>query len=425
MSRGNGSRWFYCYVPHGMSGGATSALIPLFAYGLGGTVAEVGIIAAATSIASVPAFILWGGLSDRLGRRKVFLLIGFLGSAVSFVAMAASTTMSQFYLANLLIGFLGAASGPVGAVLVMETAERKQWPARLALLSRISGVGWVVGLLLGIAWLTIGPRLVGEVGAMRALFVIGAALALLSALLATNWLAEPRERVERRDIPLVDIHFRVERVKYLPMRLLHFLDPRDHREGRARLSGSLKVYLASVFLMFSGFTAFYGFFPIFLKEAYALSSPEIFAVFIASQVTSAVFYPRVGRWIGDRGSRPVQLYACLGRSLLFPAFFFVSLLGLPRSSLFGASLLLHAGVGLCWAMINVAGSTLVSRLAPQGGRAEALGAYNAMQGFGSIVGPLLGGLVAGVYGFGWAVGASVAFVLAGSGVLAAHRVSEK
>src|SRR6266508_1236646 len=94
MDRPRSSRWFYSYLPQGIAGGATSALIPLFAYGLGGSLSDVGIIAAATSIASVPAFMLWGSLSDRLGRRKIFLLIGFLGNTVSFVFMAASRTLS-------------------------------------------------------------------------------------------------------------------------------------------------------------------------------------------------------------------------------------------------------------------------------------------------------------------------------------------
>lgn len=425
MAQANGSRWFYCYVPHGMAGGATSALIPLFAYALGGSLAEVGIIAAATSIASVPAFVLWGVLSDRLGRRKIFLLVGFVGSAVSFLGMAVSFTMAEFYLANLLIGFLGAASGPVGAVLVMETSNRKQWPSRLALLSRVSGVGWVVGLVLGVAWLSIGPRLVGEVGAMRALFVIGSALGTLAAFLAAAWLAEPAQRVERRSIQLVDIHFRVERVKFLPMRLLHYIDLRNHRVMGPRMSNALRRYLVSVFLLFSGFTAFYGFFPILLREAYGLTNPEVFAVFIASQVTSAAFYLRVGKWIADRGGRPLQLYASLGRAVLFPSFFLVTLVPLPWAGLFAAALLLHAGVGLCWAVINVAGSTLVSKLAPDNARAEALGAYNAMQGFGSILGPLLGGFVAYWFGYGAAIGASVAFILMGAGVLAANRFSER
>ena len=119
MDRTDGSHWFYSYLPQGVAGGATSTLIPLFAYALGGSLLTVGIIAAATSLASVPAFILWGSLSDRTARRKIFLLIGFLGSGLALFAMALCGTMSQFYLANLLAGFLGAASGPAGTVLLI------------------------------------------------------------------------------------------------------------------------------------------------------------------------------------------------------------------------------------------------------------------------------------------------------------------
>src|SRR3990170_3049516 len=128
----DGQRWFRAYLPNGMAGGATSPLIPLFTSRLGGSIAEVGIVAAAPSIASVPAFLLWGTWADRLGRRKPFLLIGFAGLAGSLLAMAFVQTISQLYLANLLMGFLAAASGPVGAILVMETAKREDWPSRFA-----------------------------------------------------------------------------------------------------------------------------------------------------------------------------------------------------------------------------------------------------------------------------------------------------
>lgn len=424
MAQGNNSRWFYSYLPQGMSGGATSTLIPLFAYTLGGNLAEVGIIAAATSIASVPAFVLWGFLSDHLGRRKVFLLLGFAGSAISFGVMAAVSTMRQFYLANLLLGFLGAAAAPVGAVLVMETAERRQWPSRLALMSRIGGIGWVAGLMLAVVWLLIGPAVVGEVGAMRALFFIGGALGLLAALLGAVWLAEPSDRVERRHVHLVDLHLHVERVKYLPIRLLHFLDPRNHHK-KGHFSRSLRLYLLSIFLLFSGFTAFYGFFPILLRQAYGLSNPQVFAVFIASQVASTVLYVRVGKWVTDRGGRPMLILGSLGRCALFPAVLVVAFLPISSVGLFGIALALHAAIGACWAIINVASTTIASRLAPETMRAEALGAFNAVQGFGAILGPLVGGFVALLSGYGPAIAASVAFIGGGTAILVANHFSER
>ncbi len=422
MAQGNGSKWFYSYLPQGIAGGATSPLIPLFAYALGASLGDVGVIAAATSVASVPAFMLWGSLSDRLKTRKAFLILGFLGTAVSFLAMALCFNLPEFYLANLLIGFLGAASAPVGAVLVMETSERTQWPSRLALISQLTGVGYIVGLSVGMVWLAIGPVILDTVSAMRGLFVIGAALGLLSGVLAGMWLVEPNVYLERRSIHLVDNLFRIERVKFLPMRMLHYLDFRNRKASK--LSRPLRTYLVTVFLLFSGFTAFYGFFPILLQQVYGLSESAVFAVYIASQVGSVTAYLRVGRWVQQRGSRRTQMYASLGRTLLFPSFLLVGLVSFSPAAILVGLLALHAAVGICWALINVSGSTLVSDLAPEDARAEAMGAYNAVQGFGSILGPLLGGFAAEFLGYGVGIGVSVAFILAGVAILAATRSLE-
>src|SRR5207244_3373168 len=232
MGRTDGSHWYYSYLPMGISGGATSTLIPLFAYALGGNLFHVGIIAAATSIASVPAFILWGGACDRRGRRKPFLLIGFLGSGIALLAMAASRTMSEFYLANLLAGFLGAASGPAGTVLLMETSKREDWPARLAIMSRMTATGWVAGLALGILWLAAGPDLVGRgLTSMRYLFAIGAALAFSAGFVVQVATREAAVRVDRKDVHLVDAHPRVERGRYLPTRIVHFVGPLTDSSG--------------------------------------------------------------------------------------------------------------------------------------------------------------------------------------------------
>src|SRR2546428_6041491 len=212
----NGQKWFYAYLPNGMAGGATSPLIPLFTRILGGSVADVGAVAAASSIASVPAFIGWGNLSDRLHRRKAFVLVGFLGTAVSLLVMGMSRNVPDFYLANLLAGVLGAASAPVGTVPILETTQREGWASRIAVFSRIGGIGWITGLVLGVAWLEVAP--LGESGEMRSLFVIGAALALLSGVLAWRWIGDPAETMERRKLDLIDLHWRGGKPPLFPPR---------------------------------------------------------------------------------------------------------------------------------------------------------------------------------------------------------------
>src|SRR5207245_880146 len=83
---------------------------------------------------------------------------------------------------------------------------------------------------------------------------------------------------------------------------------------------------------------------IFLKQSYGLGSPEIFAVYIASQATSIAVYPRVGRWVSSRGDRSTQLYASLGRSMLFPSFLLVGMAALPYVARLGIAIALHPGV---------------------------------------------------------------------------------
>src|SRR5438034_114025 len=216
-----------------------------------------------------------------------------------------------------------------------ETSKREDWPARLAIMSRMTATGWVAGLALGILWLAAGPGLVGGgLTSMRYLFAIGAALAFCAGFVVQAATREAAVRVDRKDVHLVDAHPRVERGRYLPMRIVHFVGPLADSSGN-RLPRPLRAYLLCVLLLFGGFTAFYSFFPIFLSQVYGFGNPEIFAIYIASQVTSIAMYPRVAGWVSSRGSRPMQLYGSVGRSVLFSSFFLLVFVrkGLMRSGL--------------------------------------------------------------------------------------------
>lgn len=419
-----GDKWYYSFLPNGIAGGATSTLIPLFALLLGAGAAEVGIIAASSSIASVPAFMLWGRASDRLGRRRAFVVLSFVGMAISLGIMAVSQSIPELYLANLLLGALTSA-GVVGTVLIMETSDRTQWPNKLALFSQIGGIGFIVGLAIGATWLAGFSTAWGALGSMRALFLAGAMLAVLSALMAWRWIKDPETQVKRSTVHISEhVYLAVERVKFLPMRLLHYFDFANHGGKRPASSKTLRSYYICVVLLFSGFTAFYAMFPIFLAGPARFDASQVFAVFIASQAVSAAIYSRVGRWISRFGARRAQMAGATARVILFPTFLSLVWLPLGLTWAFIAALVVHGLIGASWAVINVSGSTIVSRLAPKEGRAEMFGQYNAVQGVGSIAGPILGGFTAEAYGFGGGFALSSGLILAGVLMLAGLRIQE-
>ncbi len=422
-------RWYYSFLPYNIAGGATNPLIPLFVTdGLGGTVAQVGIVSAITSAASVPANIIWGNLSDTTKRRKVFVLIGFFGLALALFMMGMSLNVNSYYVANFVQGAVAAAVAPVGTVLILESFSKEEWARRIGDFSRVGGIGWVGGLLLGTVWLSMSSSSdpVSEVMAMRALFVVSSAMAVLSIIMALKWVPESKKKIAREDLPAASRFplLTFERGRYAPSKIIHVVKLSAKNLRARNFPRNLKIYYLMVFLAWTGFLTFYVGLPIFLSGQVGLSVPEVFIVYIASSVASALVYSRAGRWTTKVGGKKIQTIAFAGRIVLFPSFFLVTVVNLPLAAVLVICCILHALIGTCWAMLSVAGNHLVSNMAYCDFRTESLGMYNSIIGIGSIAGSLTGGLVAAVYGFQDTFVVAALFVVAGLILLLSLNVNK-
>ena len=407
--RGKEERWYYSFLPNNMAGGATSPLIPLFVTEvLGGPLTQVGLVSAFSSLASVPSNIIWGNLSDMVRRRRVFILIGFGGLALTLLMMGLATTMNSYLFANLMMGALASASAPVGTVLVLESFKRSEWAQRLGDFSRVGGIGWVTGLILGTIWLSSFESGEGEF-AMRALFFLGAALSTLSMVLAYKWVPEPHFKLDRRilDGALLDIPLMVaEKARYLPHRVAHVLRITTQSVQAKNFPSELRRYYACTFVVFLGSHTFFVAFPVFLKQFVGLFSWEVFLIYVAASMASALTYSSAGRWATRFGSKRVYASSVTARVILFPLAFAVTLFPLGRWEMVVAFCVLHGLMGFFWAGISVAGSHIVAKTALPGFRAESAGMYTSMQGMAMITGAIVGGFV------GQYMGYQVLFVLA-------------
>ncbi|MEM4263246.1 MAG: MFS transporter, partial [Thermoplasmata archaeon] len=406
-----------------IANGSTSLLIILFAKELGASIGQVGLIAAASSLTSVPAYMLWGNLSDKIRRRKPFVILGFVGMALCLLLMGLSKSVPDYFVANLLFGLLSTASAPVATVLVLETSAKQDWPKKIAAFSQIGGIGWVAGLVLGAVWLQLEAAEIPLGDAMRMLFIIGAGLGFLSALNAWRLIQEPKEKIAKKPTHIQEHGFvTIERLKYLPLRLLHFFDFHTYLRRGHRFDRRMLAYLVCIFILLAGFTAFYAIFPIFLVGVVGISSSSVFLIYIAAQLTSALSYRYAGKLVANRGSKRTQLIASGTRALLFPSIVAIAYVGVPLALAFPTILVVHAVIGLCWSLINVSGSIIVSNISSEELRGHAFGAYNAAQGFGSIVGPIVGGLVSQYLGYAFGFLSASGLVVIGILILLRLRV---
>ncbi|NLE76023.1 MAG: MFS transporter [Chloroflexi bacterium] len=407
--------WFFALAPHKLALGLTATLLPLFVVQVvGGTVANVGQVSAVTALASVPGYALWGNLSDRLGRRRPFLFLGFTAYAAARFLFGLGQNVPQVLWLAMLEGLLGAAVAPVASALVLDHTPEEQWPEAIARYNQIGGWSLVLGSLLGTAWLALLTGPWGQEAAMRGLFFFAGAVATLSLLLTTLWLREPqavrsRRPFDRRFIGRLTVSV-VERALFHPHRqVLHILRPGVLGQIRSHLFSDLGRYYACSFLQFFAINTGFVTFPNFLTDGLGATSAQAFLVGMVKNTMDAAFYRPMGRRVRQQGGFKLLAQATTARIGIMAAF---ALLAITQPRPIGLALAggIHAFTGATWAAIAVSGTAAAATLSPKGLGGRSLGLYNAFLGASGILGSLVSGYLARTYGYVASFGTAAALM---------------
>lgn len=413
--------WLYGWGAGYAAVGAASLLIPLYAISLGADAFHVGLMASTAAFAGVPGALLWGRLAARTKRRRPFVLVA-LGATAGVLAITPFLASPwTLLLANAALWFVVSAAAPVLNLIVVEGAPEAEWDTRIGRLNAVQGYGWVAGLVAGTIWTAAAPRVFDPVAAQELLFFLLAvsttgALVLVRVRYPERPTTDP-DRFRRVFVGLDRSNWGAGRylrsVPYGPGRLYWTLTGliRRRRTGHSpfeRFGPNLGRYLVAAALFSVGFSVFWGPMPAYLTDV-GFTTGLVFVLFLFSNVGSAVCYQPVGRLVSRSTPKRVQATALGLRAVLFPAVAVAGLL--VTAGLLYALSPAFLLIGATWAAIAVTATGIVTRLAPQAVRGEALGVYTAVAGFGTGVGSALGGAVAAAAGYG------VAF--AGAGVVVA------
>lgn len=319
-----------------------------------------GLIFAAPFFAATVATPVWGFLGDRHGR-KLMVVRAALGLTLAATLMGLATTVAQLFI--LRVG-QGAISGFIAAAIALmaSSAPRARMGYALGTLQTAIPSGTILGPLLG-------GFLADRIGA-RQVFFVTAGMTLVAAIIVMALVREDERPRSSEGFGRIFGNYRI--VFGTPqLRLLYFV-----------LFGCqfALMALAPIMALFVESLGAHG-------KHLATTTGAIFAVTGLATVLTA---PRWGRASDRKGYRPTLRTALLGSSLF----------ALPQGLMMAPWQLFLARIpyGIFIGGVVPGVHAMISLRAPDDRRAGILGITSTALMLGNLMGPLLGGMIAGAFG---------------------------
>ncbi|MGP6239240.1 MFS transporter [Cuniculiplasma sp. SKW4] len=388
--------WYSSYITSNLSAGLLNPMIPLFiSIYFGQGVVFVGIASSLSSLSSVLALIMWGNISDNVKKRKIFVLIGFMGSFISLFLIAFVSTIYEYMGVLILYQFFAMASVPVSTLLVIENEQESQWARVVGSFNAISTIGTVAGLAIGLLIVIENPS---SASILKEIYVLSSIFYLVSFILAIFLLRESGVKVKRSSIPDIFSTRVFERTRYAPTYVIHIIKLFG-RKTREKMSRDLKMYLFVCTTLMIGFQLFFTPYPVLLIEKFGANEPEVYIMYLLNSSFSVISFRLSSAYIKKRSLEKAMYFPLSLRVLLFSSIAIIPYFGFFSFQVMILVIFLYGFMGFLWSFISISQITTVTRMANSKIRGRAIGFYNSILGMGQIIGALISGFLVSYVGF--------------------------
>jgi len=335
--------------------GMVMPIMPFYVESMGASATELGLLVAISPFIQLVASPLWGGVSDRRGRKPV-LVVGLLGYGISMLLFGMSTELWMLFVARGVGALLSAATMPTTMAYISDSTSEQDRGSGMGALGAATGLGMVLG-----------PALGGLLGneSLSTPFFLTAGVCLLTLLLVLLLLPESLPAAARREATAkAKATVQVQQL-------------------RSALWGSLGVLLSMAFLVSFGLTNFQGIFGYYALKKFGYGTEEVGWILtvvgvVAALTQGALTGPLTKRW----GEAAVIKVTLLASGITFA-------LLLTANNL--TTVLLTTGLfTLPNALLRPAVIALTSKHAGER-QGTAMGLNNSFNSLGRVVGPIWAG----------------------------------
>jgi DHA1 family tetracycline resistance protein-like MFS transporter len=332
-------------------------LLPFYAESFGASAFTIGLLNTSFSLMQFLFSPIWGRWSDRIGRKPI-ILIGLLGSCLSYVTMALAPSLTLLFVARIVGGIAGANIPTAQAYIADVTTPE----------NRARGMG-MVGAAFGLGFI-FGPALGGLLSRYSPATPMWFAAALCLANFVAAWFLLPESRRASAST-----------------RTLGRMEAFRH----AMKQPTLLLVLSLYFIVTMAFSAFEATFALFTEAKFGYTTASIGFLFafigLILSLIQGVFVGKVVKRVGERRLIPAAIFLISLSIGLIPFVWNVP-------TLLVALAILAVGMGFN----NPSLSSMVSKLSHEDDQGGVLGLASSIASLGRVVGPAWGGYLYDAYG---------------------------
>ncbi len=320
----------------------------------------IGLLTSIYAVCQFFAAPVLGALSDRYGRRPL-LLFCLLGSTLGYLLFGLGGAFWVFLLSRVIDGLSGG-NDSILAAYIGDVSEKNSRAANFGLLSAVSGVGFLLGPVIGGFTAMLGYRVP---------FFLAAGLTLVNLLWGCFFLPESLDREQRGSVS----------------RGKQAFNPLQQLAAVLRLR-EVRWFLGGIFLYYLPFAAVGALFPVLIKQSMGGTPAQVGLLFVLIGIADLVVQGVLLRWLlpklGETRVMLIGLMCVIVGYLLFGSLVFVpSLLSLILA------FLLFAGAG---ALAEPPLTSFLSEAAGAEHQGLVQGGSQSIQALAAMSGALVGGV---------------------------------
>jgi MFS transporter, DHA1 family, tetracycline resistance protein len=327
-------------------------LLPFYAESFGANAFTIGLLGTSFSLMQFLFSPLWGRWSDKIGRKPI-ILVGLLGSCLSYFTLAVAASLPLVFLARIIGGIAGA-NIPTAQAYIADVTTPENRAKGMGLVGAAFGMGFVFG-----------PAIGGALSRFGASTPMWCASALCLANFLAAWLFLPESRT-----------------------------PAPHAEALGRLDAfrravghpQLLLLLALYFVVTVSFSGFEATFALFTEQRFGFTAASIGLVFTFIGIVLAIVQ---GVLVGKVVKR-------VGEARLISAATLLIALSLGLVPFSGTVPLLMVTLGLLAVGMGFNGpslSSMVSKVSDPNDQGGILGLASSLSSLGRVIGPAWGGFL--------------------------------